>query len=462
MKKILLTGDTEIERAYVSRTPGSKKADEAACRFLPGGSTRSATDSHPYPIYMKRGEGCFLTDLDGNQYIDFMNNYTVLMLGHAHPRVNEAIADQLRDGILFGAPSENQHQLGQMICERVASVDRVRFCNTGTEAVMYALRAARAMTGRNKVIKMEGGFHGNTEQMEISVSPNLTFAGPAETPTPVPDTQGITGGVLEDVLVAPYNNIEATRRIIEKHQKDVAAVIIEPVMGYSGMIPADKEFLEFLRDITLQSGIVLIFDEIISFRLSAGGAQAVYGVKPDLTTFGKIIGGGLPIGAFGGREDIMEIFSPKRENPMHHSGTFNGNALTMAAGIAALNQIGTDLIADINGLGDQLREGLQNVFHKTGIRGQVTGVGSLMNVHFSGKDVRDLRTAKANWDVSLPLRDLLNLALKNRGIYTPRRVMFCISSPMTGKEIDQTLSAFEESLEQLKPIIKENCPELVG
>jgi len=461
MKPLLLKGETDIEKAYLSRTPKSKAADEAACRFLPGGSTRSATDSHPYPIYMKRGEGCFLTDLDGNQYIDFMNNYTVLMLGHAHPRVNEAIADQLRDGILFGAPSENQYQLGQMICERVDSVDRVRFCNTGTEAVMYALRAARAVTGRNKVIKMEGGFHGNTEQVEISVSPNLTFAGPPERPTPVPDTQGITQGVLQDVLVVPYNNIEATQKTIEEHRKDIAAVIIEPVMGYSGMIPADKAFLEFLRNITSKYGIILVFDEIISFRLSSGGAQAIYSIKPDLTTFGKIIGGGLPIGAFGGREDIMEIFSPKRDHPMHHSGTFNGNVITMAAGIAALNEIDNNLIADINGLGDQLREGLQNLFHKTGIRGQVTGMGSLMNVHCSAKDVRDLRTAKTNWDVSLPIRDLLNLALKNRGIYTPRRVMFCISSPMTEKEVGQALQAFEECLDQLKPVIREHCPELL-
>ena len=462
MKKFILKGDTEIERAYVSRTPGSRRADEAACRFLPGGSTRSATDSHPYPIYMKRGKGCFLTDLDGNRYIDFMNNYTVLMLGHAHPTVNEAIAEQLRHGILFGAPSENQYQLGQKICERVASVDKVRFCNTGTEAAMYALRAARAVTGRNKVIKMEGGFHGNTEQVEISVSPNIALAGSSERPTPLPDTQGITDGVLQDVLVAPYNNVEATQRIIDNHQKDVAAVIIEPVMGYSGMIPADKAFLTFLREITARYQIVLIFDEIISFRLSRGGAQETYGVKPDLTTFGKIIGGGLPIGAFGGREDIMDIFSPKRKNPMHHSGTFNGNALTMAAGIASLQEMDDSLISSANTLGDRLREGLQNAFHKTGIRGQVTGAGSLMNVHFCTQDVRDLRTAKANWDVSLPVRDLLNLALKNRGVYTPRRVMFCISSPMTGKEIDQTLSVFEESLEQLKPIIRDAYPELLG
>lgn len=461
MNQFVLNGETQIKKEYVFRTKKSRIFDERACQYLPGGSTRSATDSHPYPIYMDRGEGCILTDVDGNEYIDFMNNYTVLILGHAHPRVNQAISEQMQKGVLLGAPSQNQYELAQLICERVESVDRVRFCNTGTEAVMYALRAARAVTGRSKVLKMEGGFHGNTEQVEISVSPNLALAGLAETPISLPDTQGITQGVLQDVLVAPFNNIEATRKIIHENRKEIAAVIVEPVMGYSGMIPGNKEFLQFLREITVQNNIILIFDEVITFRLSPGGAQKIYGVKSDLTIFGKTIGGGLPIGAFGGRLDIMDIFSSKGKNAVHHSGTFNGNALTMAAGMAAMKEIDDSLVSYINKLGDRLRKGIQEALHKNGIRGQVSGTGSLMNVHFSTQNVIDLRTAKANWNLSLPVRDLLNLALKNHAIYTPRRVMLCISSPMTEKEIQQCLRAFEESLEQLKPIIQRNCPELL-
>lgn len=460
MRRLVLKGNTEIEREYISKTAKSRTYNEAACRYLPGGSTRSATDSHPYPIYMDRGKGCILTDVDENKYIDFMNNYTVLVLGHAHPRVNQAISEQMQRGVLLGAPSQNQYELGELICERVDSVDRVRFCNTGTEAVMYALRAARAITGRSKMVKMEGGFHGSTEQVEISVSPDLASAGPAGRPIPLPETQGITQGVLQDVLVAPYNDINATEKIINENRKQIAAVIVEPVMGYSGMIPAEKEFLDFLRETTMHNNIILVFDEIITFRLAPGGAQEIYGVKPDLTVFGKIIGGGLPIGAFGGREDIMDIFSPKQEHPMHHSGTFNGNALTMAAGIAAMKEIDNSLIARINGIGEHLRKGVQRLLDEKGIRGQVTGKGSLMNLHFSTRHVVDLRTAKANWDSSLPVRDLLNLALKNRGIYTPRRVMLCVSSPMTENEIEEALRAFDESLEQLKPLIEKNCPEL--
>ena len=362
---------------------------------------------------MSKGKGCFLVDVDGNEYIDFMNNYTVLILGHVHPKVTQAVSEQMQKGILFGAPSQNQYELAQMICERVGSVDRVRFCNTGTEAVMYTLRAARAITGRNKVVKMEGGFHGNTEQTEISVSPDIALAGPAESPISIPETQGVPQGILQDILVAPFNNIEATKKIIHKNRKEVAAVIVEPVMGASGMIPAKKEFLKFLREITTQNNIMLIFDEIITFRLSTGGYQAICDVRPDFTTFGKIIGGGLPIGAFGGKGDIMDMFSPKRKNPMHHSGTFNGNAVTMAAGIAAMKEIDDPMISSINRLGDKLRKGIQDAFNKKGIRGQITGIGSLMNIHFSTHSVMDLRSAKANWDSSVPLRVLLSLALRN-------------------------------------------------
>ncbi len=458
----ILTGETEIEKTYVARTPGSRVADEEACAFLPGGSTRSATDAHPYPIYVDRAEGCTLVDVDGNEYIDFMNNYTVLILGHGHPRVKRAMSEQAEDGILFGAPSRNQAQLARMICERVSSIDTLRFCNTGTEAVMYALRAARALTGKNKVLKMEGGFHGNAEQTEISVSPDLSQAGPVERPLAIPETRGITEGVLQDILIAPFNDIEATKRIIDAHKDEIAAVIVEPIMGFSGMIVAEDEFLRFLREITARYDLILVFDEIITLRTSIGGYQKICGVAPDMTTFGKIIGGGLPIGAFGGRADIMDIFSPKRPAPMHHSGTFNGNAITMAAGVAAMQEIDEPLIEKINRLGDTLREGIQGLFARKGIRGQMTGMGSLLNIHLCVPDVVDMRSAKADWSATQPLRELLSLALKNRGIYTPKRVMLCISFPMSAGEIQKAVEAFDTALEELRPHIKRHCPQLLG
>ena len=449
---------TDIEKEYLQRTKTSYTLDREASKYLPGGSTRSATDSKPYPVYMTSGQGCYLKDADDNEYIDFMNNYTVLILGHAHPKVCEAISTQTKSGVLLGAPSQEQFELGKMICDRVDSVDKVRFCNTGTEAVMYSIRAARAVTGKTKVLKFEGGFHGNTEQTEISVMPDLNDAGPPERPYAVPETQGITPGVLQDILIAPYNNIDATRAIIEENKNDLAAVIVEPLLGASGMIPATPDFLKFLREVTAQHQLILIFDEIITYRLSLGGIQQIFDIKPDLTTFGKIIGGGLPIGAFGGREDIMDIFSPKRDHPMHHSGTFNGGAVTMAAGIVAMNVIDEALISRINRMGEALKSQIAKLFADKGIRGQLTGRGSLMNVHFSSQEVMNLRTAKADWNRSLPLRDLLNLALKNRGIYTPSRLMLCISSPMTEKEIQTVSAAFDSALNQLKPVIEKYCP----
>jgi glutamate-1-semialdehyde 2,1-aminomutase len=452
---------TDIEKEYVSRTKQSRSHDRNACCYFPGGSTRSATDSDPYPIYMKTGNGCMLTDYDGNEYIDFMNNYSTLILGHSHPSVNHAIMECVKDGIILGAPSREQYELAKIFCERVKSIDKIRFCNTGTEAVMYAIRTARAVTGRNKVVKVEGGFHGNTEQVEISVSPDIQQSGPAQRPRAQPNTQGITPGVLQDVIIIPFNNIKGTARIIEEKSKDIAAVIVEPLLGYSGMIPADREYLESLREITLQKNILLIFDEIISYRLSYGGAQEIYGIQPDLTTIGKIIGGGLPIGAFGGNDKYMEIYSPKRKKPLHHSGTFNGNRVTMNAGIAVMNEIDRNLISRINRLGEKLKRGMLELFNKKRIHGRVTGTGSLLNVHFSTRPVTDYRTSRTNWDSAAPIRRLLNLALKNRGIYTPQRVMFSISAPMTDREITRTVEAFYECLDQLHPLIKEYCPELL-
>jgi glutamate-1-semialdehyde 2,1-aminomutase len=457
----ILTGETDIEKEYLRRTRKSKGLDQIACRYLPGGSTRSATDSLPYPVYMEKGEQCYLIDVDGNKYIDFMNNFTVLILGHAHPKVCQAISEQLKRGTVLGAPSESQYELAKLICRRVNSVEKVRFCNSGTEAVMYAIRTARAVTGKNKVLKMEGGYHGTTGQMEISVSPNLALAGSPEKPVSLPDTKGIPLGVLQDTIVAPFNNIEATDRIINENRKQIAAVIVEPMLGAAGMIPAEEKFLKYLREVTSQNKIILIFDEIISFRLSRGGAQEIYRTTPDLTTFGKIIGGGLPIGAFGGREEIMDIFSPKRKNPMPHSGTFNGNPLTMTAGIETIREIDGSLISHINRLGDILRKGIKDIFEKKDIRGQVTGMGSLMNIHFSPQEVVDFRTARAGSSSSLLIRDLLNLSLKNYGIYTPRRVMLSISSPMTMRDVKKAMTAFEESLDQLRPIVENHFPEFL-
>jgi glutamate-1-semialdehyde 2,1-aminomutase len=415
---------------------------------LPGGDTRTVTYFSPYPLFMERGNGSRLTDVDGNHYIDFVNNYTALVHGHVHPKINEVVCRQLAKGTVYATPLEIQTQLAQVLCVRIPSLEQIRFCNSGTEATMLAIRAARAYTGRNKVMKMEGGYHGSHDVAEISVAPPIENAGPADAPYSLPGSPGIFQGIIDDIVVAPFNNVQATSRIIDCHRHDLAAVIVEPVIGSAGIIPADVEFLRFLRQATQSSGALLIFDEVVSFRLAYGGAQEIYGVKPDLTTLGKIIGGGFPVGAFGGRADIMAQFDP-RHGKLHHSGTFNGNAITMAAGLASLDMLTREEISRINQLGERLRAEMRQASSSAGIATQVTGMGSLVAVHFTDSEVHDYRSARMNKGVL----SAMHLSLLNQGIFAAPRGDFYISTPMSEHEIDGAVQAFRALLDQMRSIV---------
>jgi glutamate-1-semialdehyde 2,1-aminomutase len=429
-----------------------------AQRYLPGGDTRTVAFFTPYPLYMERGQGCRLYDVDGNEYIDLLNNYTSLIHGHAFPPVVEAIARQAALGTAYAACTENQHQLAELIAERVASVDQIRFCNSGTEATMNAVRAARAFTGKDKLVKMEGGYHGSHDAVEISVHPPLDRAGPANCPHSIPDSRGIPSSVLGDVIVVPFNDQEAVGDLIRKLSDEIAAVLVEPVMGVAGAIPAEREYLTYLRQVTAENDVLLICDEVMTFRLDWGGAQAIYGIEPDLTALAKIIGGGLPVGAFGGRREIMRLFSPL-EGEMSQSGTFNGNPLTMAAGLAAMQALTRERIAHCSALGDCLADGFRAAFEEAEIRGQVTGLGSLLNVHFVAGPVRNYRDAAS---ADAELKRLLHLALLNRGIFAAKRELFNPSTVMTEAEVDQAVAAFKDALWELKPYIEESSPHLLA
>lgn len=430
---------------YCSRTPRSKACYESALPVLPGGDTRTVTHFAPYPVFMKEGHGCRVADVDGNEYLDLVNNYTSLIHGHAHPEIVDAIVNQAAKGSCFATPLELQVELAQLLCSRIPSLDQVRFCNSGTEATLAAIRAAKAFTGRNKILKMEGGYHGSHDAAEISVDPPLSEAGAAENPIARAECKGLFRGVLADVLVAPFNNIDAVRRIVTRHCDDLAAIIVEPVLGAGGTIPAEPHFLEFLKTACQDSGALLIFDEIISFRLAYGGAQEMYSVQPDLTTLGKVVGGGLPVGAFGGRADVMALFDP-RCSQLSHSGTFNGNALTMAAGVASLRLLTRDEIARLNKLGDLLREQLRKSFSDLGFRGQVTGTGSLAAWHFTNSDVVNYRNVAS---AARYLHHPVHLSLLNKGIFTMPRGSVCLSTPMLAQEIDEFNGAFQEALKEV-------------
>ena len=451
----------KLAERYRQRTSGSLDRHKLACQYLPGGDTRTTVYQSPHPLYADHGKGCRLYDVDGNEYIDFVNNHTSMIHGHAHPKIIGAVQQQLEKGTAWTAYNEHTIRLAQIICERVPSVEKIRFCNSGTEATMMALRAARAHTGRSKIIKTEGGYHGSHDAVEISIIPDPRLLGPIESPASVPEGgAAIPKGVLSDVVVIPFNEPDLAEPIIRRNASEVAAIIVEPVMGAVGVIPADKEYLQFLRDICTELGIVLIFDEVQVFRLGYGGTQGIYGIRPDLTCFGKIIGGGFPVGGFGGRADIMDIFSPDKPGSLMHGGTFNANPITMAAGVVSLELLTEQEIERINGLGEALRQGFRKVLAEVGLKGQVTGLGSMSNLHLTPwPQVRGPRDVIFN---NFTVMSAVNLGLLNSGIMAINRGLFNTSTPMTMAEIDACVSALGNILSDIKPWIAEVGPELLA
>lgn len=447
----------KIELLYEKKRQYSKALNEEACHYLPGGDTRTATFFHPFPHYIERGEGAWLYDVDGNRLLDFQNNYTSLIHGHAHPPTVQAVQEQIKKGTAYTAPFELQIKLAKLLTERFPGIELIRFTNSGTEANMHALRIARAYTGKTKIIKTEGGYHGTTDVFEASVDPNLKKAGTLDRIKAIPESRGVSKNALKDVLVAPFNDISRTQKVIEENYKDTACFIIEPVMGSAGQIIPDPDYLKALRTMTTQYGILLIFDEVVTGRLSLGGAQSLYGIIPDLTTLGKIIGGGIPIGAFGGKREIMNLYDP-REKKMYHSGTFNGNAISMAAGVAAMEDYDQKKIDCINALGQKFRSDLTNAIIKLGLNLQINGVGSLYNTVFSGSPIKNYRDMACSHE---ELNELLFMTLLVKGVFIAPRGMFCISTAMKEADIDFAVGVLEESLFEMLPVIEEKAPELI-
>jgi glutamate-1-semialdehyde 2,1-aminomutase len=415
---------------------------------MPGGTTRTTTYFNPYPLYIERGEGCRVWDVDGTERIDMLGNYTAMILGHAHPKVVEAIAKQAARGTGFAAANPIEVKLATLLCERVPSLDAVRFCNSGTEATMFAMRLARAFTGRSKIARVEGGYHGTHDHAEVSTHPALSAAGPADAPVAQPDSIGTPEWALEKTVVLPFNNPDAAETIIRREAGELAAVILEPIIGAGGVIAATVEFLERLRRVTRELGILLIFDEVISFRVAPGGAQQLYGITPDLTTLGKIIGGGLPVAAFGGRADVMELLDPRREPNIAQGGTYNGNPLGMAAGLATMAELTPDVYVELNRKGARVTEQLSEVFASHGIPVQVNGAGSMFALHFTDTPVVDYRTMAAA--DKKRTRDLF-LGLVNHGVLMAPRGMGALSTPMAEQDIQEFVDAVDTVVAQLRP-----------
>ncbi len=438
----------QIQQEYRGRTSASATAYLRAKKSMPGGDTRTVAFHAPYPLTIVKGEGYTLTDLDGNTYIDVLNNYTSLIHGHAFAPITEAVTAQLQLGTNYAAALQAQADLAERLTDRVKSVDKVRFTNSGTEATMMAIRGARAFTGRELVVKMEGGYHGTYDDFEISMHPSVE-SGPDGYPVATIDTRGVPQNRLQTVTVIPFNDIAAAQRIFAERGNEIAAVILEPVMGSAGMIPAEPDYLQALRELTTRYGALLMFDEVMSFRLGYGGMQGNYDIYPDITSFAKIMSGGLPGGAFGGTDEVMSIFDPFTEQPLWQSGTFNGNAVTMVAGVAALDHFGESEVARINRLGDQLRSRLGLLLEMYGFEAVITGYGSFGAIHFTSGPVQNYRdSARSNQE----LKKVLHLALLQEGLFVAPRLMFCISTPMTEATLDEIDARFERALKRLDEV----------
>jgi glutamate-1-semialdehyde 2,1-aminomutase len=359
----------------------------------------------------------------------------------------KAVQEQLTRGTAFQTNSGLETILAEILVERVASLEQMRFTNSGSEGTQMAIRAARAFTGRPKIAKMEGGYHGTHDSVEISVRPPIELAGPDEAPKAVAGSAGISAGTVGDVVLLPYNNLPAARAILARQAAQVAAIIVEPILGSVGFVPAEREFLHGLRDEADRHGMLLILDEVQSFRLQRGGAQELFGVRPDLTCFGKIIGGGFPVGAFGGRRDVMALFNTATgKGTIPHAGTFNGNPVTMTAGIATMEQLSGPVYSRLNGMGDRLRERLGQAGRRHEVPMQTTGIGSMFKIHFSASPVRDYRS-------TLQASNLIHAALflfaLNRGLFLSEGGRCCVSAAMGDAEVEQFLATVEEFLVEL-------------
>lgn len=420
-----------IEDHYSEVTPRSRTLYERATQALPGGNSRTTVYYQPYPFYFDRGEGCRVYDLDGNERIDFINNYTSLILGHAPPSVVAVIQRQVARGFSAAAPSELEVELAEVMTRRLPGVERLRFTNSGTEATMLALRAARAFTGRDMIAKFDGSYHGSHDYAAFEAG-----AG----------NGGIPKAVAATVVSMPFNDPAAVERAFEAHKDQLAALIVEPVLGAGGILIPRDGFLNFLRDITRRYGILLIFDEVIAFRIGYHGAQGYFGVTPDLTALGKIVGGGFPAGAFGGRADIMALFDPRSAGALGHGGTFNGNPVTMAAGLATLSEMTPAVYERLAALGAELKQKLGDLFVELNIPAQINQIGSLFNLHFSDVPVDSYAATLASDRVLLKN---LYLAAMNRGVIFTSRGMGCLSTPMTSAEVDRFVEALRESLADL-------------
>lgn len=421
----------EVQARYAAANPKSQKAQKEAERYLPGGNTRAVLHFDPFPLTIVRGEGAMVEDLDGHQYVDFVGEYAAGIYGHSDPHIKAAIHEALENGISFGAPGLYERELASLLCNRFDSIDQIRFCNSGTEANLVAFAAARVITGRSKLLVFNGAYHGGVLKF-----PNGHY----------------DLNVPFDFIYAEFNDTTGTAELIRQSRNDLAAVVAEPILGAGGNIPGNPEFLNMLRDVTRECGCFLIFDEIKTARLGPAGMQGLTGVSPDMTTLGKIIGGGLPTGAFGGSTDIMQYFNTQKANAWRHSGTFNNNVCSLAAGCAAMGKSYTaERASEFFEWSEAVRNDLNELFQSKEVSMICNGLGSMFAIHFFENP---LQRRVVRDEHRHALHKLLHLELLLSGFLIVARGDLFLSLALTNDHVAHLRSALEQFIDRHKSMLQ--------
>ena len=431
--------------------PKSSALFERAQKVLPGGVSRNTVLRSDHPLYASHGKGCYVTDIDGNERIDFANNMAAHIHGHAFGPIVSAVSEQLQLGTAFTMATEAELYYAEHLCSRSDSFDKIRFVNSGTEAVMAGMKAARAFTGRSKIAKVEGSYHGAYDYAEVSQNPGPANWGDIAHPNAVALAQGTPKSVTEDMVILPFNEPEKAIQVLEENKDQIASILIDPVPHRIGMHAVKPEFVSALANWAKANGSLIMFDEVITFRTEFGGAQARYDVTPDLTAMGKMIGGGFPVGALAGSHDVMQVFVDGR---LPHSGTFSANPITMTAGRIAMEHFDLDAVARLNKLGDYARDSLKQAFAVAEVPACVTGAGSLLRMHMKKDLPANFREAHLSNNEKAVLSALID-DLYDNGIMMIHTGSAALSTAMTEAEIDRLAEEVLKSMRKLKPMMLE-------
>ncbi len=423
-----------------------------ACEVITGGVSRNTVFRRPYPFYASHARGCFVTDVDGVRRLDFANNMASLIHGHCHPAIVSAVTEQLGRGTAYTMATEAEYSFARLLCERVPSFEKVRFVNSGTEAVMTMIKASRAYTGRPKIAKAEGAYHGTYDFAEISQTSKPSQWGDLNRPNSVPLAHGTPRGVLEDVVIFPFNDIERTLSILDSHTDQIACVIIDPVPHRVGLVPARREYIEALYKWTRENGSLLVFDEVVTLRVNYSGAQQSYPVKPDMTALGKIIGGGFPVGALAGITEVMKVLDP-RENPVlfPHSGTFSANPITTTAGRVAMELFDREAVDRLNALAQKAVEQIREAIALADVPVSITGAGSMFRFHLRPEPPATYRQAYQAPEVTGLIRRMLDYLYLEERIMMINTCACMFSTPMTQKEVDKLTQSMLNTFRHFRP-----------